>query len=234
MLAPPRGCLGGRRQFRESGKKLGVGLVGSNIVRAFLGGGVDLHFMGVCFTFGASQRLELRAGSIDRIRRDEKVIILGACAKSESTCGRKDRDWTVSVNGRDHGTCPVCGVQSISRHSSYRRILQDLPAQGTPVTVRARLTRWRCRNDRCERRILTERFPEFAAPLARRTARLAGIVRLFGHCTGGHPAERLMARLGMTVGCAAIMRYVKRSARTRPDSTVARVVGVDDWAWWTG
>src|SRR5260370_36465183 len=70
---------------------------------------------------------------------------------------RNETDWTVSVNGRNHATCPLCGIRSISRHSSYRRTLHDLPAQGTPVTVRARLTRWRCRNDQCERRIFGER-----------------------------------------------------------------------------
>jgi hypothetical protein len=68
------------------------------------------------------------------------------------------------VEGLDHGTCPVCGLQSISRHSSYRWTLQDLSAQGKPVSVRARLTRWRCRNDRCERRIFAERLPELTAP----------------------------------------------------------------------
>ena len=36
--------------------------------------------------------------------------------------------------------------------------LQDLLAQGKPVSVRARMTRWRCRNDRCERRIFAERL----------------------------------------------------------------------------
>src|SRR5260370_5172766 len=147
---------------------------------------------------------------------------------------RNETDWTVSVNGRNHATCPVCGIRSISRHSSYRRTLHDLPAQGTPVTVRARLTRWRCRNDQCERRIFAERLPRLAAPFARRTARLAGIVRLFGHGAGGRPAERLMARLGMPVGHTTILRDVKRSARTHADPALVRAAGIDDWAWRKG
>ena len=55
---------------------------------------------------------------------------------------RNETDWIVAVDGLDHGTCPVCGLQSISRHSSYRRTLQDLSAQGKPVSVRVRMTRW--------------------------------------------------------------------------------------------
>jgi len=33
------------------------------------------------------------------------------------------------------------------------RTLGDLSAQGAPVNIQARLTRWRCRNDQCDRRI---------------------------------------------------------------------------------
>src|SRR5208283_878329 len=87
---------------------------------------------------------------------------------------RGELSWVVAVNSQDRAACPVCATQSNSRHSSYQRTLRDLPAQGTPVVIQARLSRWRCRNDRCERRIFTERHPQLAAPFARRTTRLAG------------------------------------------------------------
>ena len=90
---------------------------------------------------------------------------------------RDETNCAVSLSGGDHAICPVCRVRSHSRHSSYRRTLRDLPAQGTPVEVRAQMTRWRCRNDRCERRIFAERIPGLAAPFARRTTRLAGTSR---------------------------------------------------------
>src|SRR5271170_481782 len=91
--------------------------------------------------------------------------------------------WIVSVDGRDaeqeqeqeqgHACCPVCGTQSSSRHSSYLRMLRDLSAQGKPVIIQARSTRWRCWNQQCHRRIFAERLPRLATPFARRTARLA-------------------------------------------------------------
>jgi len=92
------------------------------------------------------------------------------------------------------------------------------------------MTRWRCRNDRCDRRIFVERFPKLAAPFARRTARLAGIVRLFGHSVGGRPSERLMARLGMPVSDTTILRSVKKLAGVQPNPAVVRVAGIDEWA----
>jgi zinc-finger of transposase IS204/IS1001/IS1096/IS1165 len=91
---------------------------------------------------------------------------------------RREQAWTVTVDSRLPSFCPGCSAQSKSRHSSYWRTFRDLSAQGAPVIVLARLGRWRCRNQQCDRRIFTERVPGLAAPFARRTARLAGIVRL--------------------------------------------------------
>jgi transposase len=150
------------------------------------------------------------------------------------TVERQEAEWAVSLSADANAICPACGLQSHSRHSSYHRKLRDLPAQGTPVDVRARLTRWRCRNQNCERRIFAERIPGLAAPFARQTTRLARVVRLFGHSVGGRPSERLMGRLGMRVGHTTILREVKRSARADAAPAHVKVVGVDDWAWKKG
>ncbi len=140
---------------------------------------------------------------------------------------REESRWLVTVNSWERACCPICGVQSSSRHSVYSRTLGDLSAQGTPVTVRVRVGRWRCRNDRCDRRIFAERLPRLAAPFARQTDRLAEIVRLFGHNAGGRPSERLMARLGMRVSDTTILRRVKKHARAKLHRAVLRVAGVD-------
>ena len=102
---------------------------------------------------------------------------------------RGEQAWTVTVDSRQPTSCPGCGTQSTSRHSAYSRTLRDLSAQGALVIINARLARWRCRNQRCDRRMFTERVPGLAAPFARQTARLAGIVRLLGIAPeGGHPS----------------------------------------------
>ena len=146
--------------------------------------------------------------------------------------------WIVSVDGRGaeqgHACCPVCGTQSSSRHSSYIRMLRDLSAQGKPVIIQAQSTRWRCRNQQCDRRIFAERLPRLATPFARRTTRLAGVVKLFGHGAGGRPSERLMASLGMPVSDTTILRSVKKSVTAQTNRAVVRIVGVDEWAWRKG
>ena len=124
------------------------------------------------------------------------------------------------------------------RHSTYWRTLRDLSAQGAPVVVNARLGRWRCRNQLCDRRIFTERVPGLASPFARRTVRLSEIVRLIGHNAGGRPSERLMKRLGMPVSDTTILAGLRKYAGARSEigclASSVRVAGVDDWAWRKG
>jgi transposase len=57
--------------------------------------------------------------------------------------------WEVAATGPGCGTFASCGVASTSRHSTYLRTLQDLPAQGSPVTIRLTVTRLKCRNPLC-------------------------------------------------------------------------------------
>jgi transposase len=147
---------------------------------------------------------------------------------------RGEQTWTVTVDSRRPTSCPGCGTQSKSRHSAYSRTLRDLSAQGAPVIINVRVARWRCRNQRCDRRIFTERLPGLAEPFARRTARLAGIVRLLGHSAGGRPSERLMRRLGMPVSDTTILRSLKEHDRARSDNGAVHVAGIDDWAWRKG
>ena len=125
-------------------------------------------------------------------------------------------------------------MQSTSRHSGYTRTMRDLAAQEAPVTIKTRLARWRCRNQRCDRRIFTERRPDLAVPFARQTTRLAGIVRLLGHSAGGRPSERLMTRLGKPVSATTILRNRKKRAIAWSDHVAVFVAGIDDWAWRKG
>ena len=147
---------------------------------------------------------------------------------------RGEQAWTVTVDSRQPTSCPGCGTQS---KSASQRLLanasRSIRSGGTGI-INARLARWRCRSQRCDRRIFTERLPGLAAPFARQTARLAGIVRLLGHNAGGRPSERLIKRLGMPVSDTTILRSLKEHARARSDNGAVHVAGIDDWAWRKG
>lgn len=110
--------------------------------------------------------------------------------------------------------------------------------------VRLQLTarKFFCKRSACVRRIFTERLPEFAAPYARRSARLSLIVRLVGLALGGQGGARIMTRLGMAVSSSTLLRHIRRTpfpSFTSPSEPsevpkVLRVLGIDDFAFRKG
>lgn len=142
--------------------------------------------------------------------------------------------WIVSAVGLGSGRCPDCESLSTSRHSRYVRHLQDLPVQGITVTLRVKLSRWRCRDRGCERKTFSDLLPRIAQPFARRTRRVSELAQLVGHAAGGRPAERLMTRLGLPQSDDTILRQLKRHQAERGEATPVRVAGIDDWSWRKG
>jgi transposase len=166
----------------------------------------------------------------------EKQQLLAPIAGLQVTGVKRDGGrWLISATGTGHGACPACGTLSTSRHSTYLRSLQDLPLQGMRVTIEWRAVRLRCRHHACAQRIFAERLPGVAERHARRTGRMADIVHLLGHGTGGRPAERILQRLGMPVSDDTVLRVVQRRAtQQQTNPSPVRVVGIDDWAWQKG
>ena len=130
-----------------------------------------------------------------------------------------------------HACCPSCATRSRRLQGTYVRTLTDLAWQGTPVCVHLRVRRFRCDAARCSRRTFTERLPSFAPTHARRTGRLADLVRRVGMALGGEAGARLLPVLGATTSADTVLRLVRRGAspEARP-----RVLGVDEWAWRKG
>jgi transposase len=94
--------------------------------------------------------------------------------------------------------------------------------------------RWRCRNPDCRRQTFVEQLPQIVEPYGRQTCRVTELVRLLGHATGGKPAERLLARLGMPVSDDTVLRHLKRHVTTALPAAPVRVAGIDDWGWVKG
>ena len=70
-------------------------------------------------------------------------------------------------------------------------------------------------------------------PYARQTSRMRTIVRLFGHGVGGRPSEPIMARLGMPICHTSLLRQLNANAPKVQDRPHVRVVGIDEWTWWS-
>ncbi|WP_434082941.1 transposase family protein [Acidisoma cladoniae] len=63
--------------------------------------------------------------------------------------------------------CSVCRNLSRRVHSTYRRLLHDLPWLGRPVTLRVAARRFHCVNRHCTRRTFAERLMDVARPATR-------------------------------------------------------------------
>jgi len=146
----------------------------------------------------------------------------------------RDGRWVLSARAAGERSCPVCGDVSTSRHDWHRRRLQDLPVQGTPLVLDLRLGRWRCLNERCNRKTFVERLP-------------------FGRGSHGAPhrpgrrdrsAVRARCRRSAERKIAGAARHadqrqrdpaqLKRHVRERADSAPLRVIAIDDWSWRKG
>ncbi|WP_409455288.1 ISL3 family transposase [Methylosinus sp. H3A] len=148
---------------------------------------------------------------------------------------RHEAGWIVSgVTTAASGCCPGCGSISTSYHGSKVRVLQDLPVQGSPVSLTLRQAQWRCRNPCCARKAFVTPLPESAPRFARRTRRVTDLTLLLVHAAGGRPAERLMRRLGLSQSDDTLLRSLKRQTANNGDPTPVRVVGIDDWSWLKG
>src|SRR3954467_10548846 len=88
--------------------------------------------------------------------------------------------------------CPGCRRRSRARHSRYWRTLRDVVAHGRSVTLRVRVSRWRCQHALCETAIFADRLPALAAPHAQHTQRFGAVVHLVGHALGGRAGEPLL------------------------------------------
>jgi len=124
--------------------------------------------------------------------------------------------------------CPVCGRQARSVHSSYQRTLADLPWGQHAVRLQLVVRKFFCRTSDCPRRIFTERLPALVAPYARRTTRLAEVLRVLAFALGGEAGGRLVSRLRMAVSPATLLRLIRQTVL--PARPTPQLLGIDDWA----
>jgi transposase len=128
--------------------------------------------------------------------------------------------------------CPLCSEVSSSLHSHYQRTLSDVPCGGRKVRLCLTVRRFYCHNTLCERKVFTERMPQFVEPWARMTIRLCEALQSIGLATCGKGGTRLAARLGMQTSRNTILRRIMEL----PDPTTRSVVflGIDDFSFRRG
>jgi transposase len=101
------------------------------------------------------------------------------------------------------------------------------------VTITVIARRFRCDAAAGPGKVFTDRMPGVAAAYARRTARLAEILRHIGLVLRGAAGTRLAQRLALPVSGSTLLRLVRRGMPTCV-GPAPRIVRINDWAWRPG
>jgi transposase len=126
--------------------------------------------------------------------------------------------------------CPSCSVCSTQIHSRYARTLSDLPWRSYVIRLYLHTRKFFCSVRTCPRHIFTERLPAIVAPYARRSNRLADILRFIGFALGGEAGSRLVERLQMKISPSTLLRLVRGTPEPCEFKHTWSVLGVDDFA----
>ncbi len=128
--------------------------------------------------------------------------------------------------------CPLCHTESDTVHSHYQRSLKDLPMCGQQICLLLTVRKFFCHNEQCQRKIFTERLPDFVEPWAQMTLRLSQALQAIGLSTSGSQGTRLASRLGIATSWMTILRRIMQLPNLS-DITVS-VLGVDDFSFKRG
>ena len=99
------------------------------------------------------------------------------------------------------------------------------------MQVSLKVSRYRCRNALCSRKVFCERVPCVARLYARETLRLSEIIGAVGYVAGGLPGARLLDRLAIKTSDDTVRRRVSENRPELQEQAPIRHLGVDDWAW---
>ena len=139
------------------------------------------------------------------------------CTEAQLVCYRQ-RDGVLEIELRTHRPsvpCPSCGGHSSRVHSRYSRRITDLPWAGLPTHILLETRRFFCIDERCSRRIFSERLPGIGERHARRTTRLRQALTWISLALGGRASERLAGRLCLPASRATMLRTLRgHSQRT--------------------
>lgn len=106
--------------------------------------------------------------------------------------------------------CPFCGHISHRPHSSYTRVVHDLPIYDQEVTLFIHLHKWFCDNGECSKKVFTERL-HWLSPYRRKTIRLEEALRTLAFSISCLQAEKVCHRLHMPVSHDVLLNLIKKT-----------------------
>jgi transposase len=134
----------------------------------------------------------------------------------------------ILVSTISRSPCPLCSVGSSRIQGHYFRTVAELPWSSVNVEFILWVRRFYCDNEKCERKIFTERLPGVVRPYGRKTSRLEKALRVIAQAEGGEAGARTAKELGMKVSPDTLLNQIRRNPEAQ--RTTPRILGVDDFA----
>lgn len=135
-------------------------------------------------------------------------------------------------SSKPFGICPVCQSVSSSRHSNYIRLLTDLPWHGVAIRIQLQTRKFRCRNERCPRKVFCERLPKVVEIYGRKTVRLQELFGVLAYVLGGEAGSKTARKIGLQISGDTLLRRIRRTSI--PNVEAVKVLGVDDFSFRRG
>ena len=106
--------------------------------------------------------------------------------------------------------CKYCGKESENVHSTYTRVISDLPIQNYKVKLIIKVKKYFCNNDKCQHTTFAEPL-DFVEKNAIRTKRLDNYINNIGLKTSSIEAEKQIKDKHVNVSNNTILRIIKKN-----------------------
>jgi transposase len=106
--------------------------------------------------------------------------------------------------------CKYCGKESENVHSTYTRVISDLPIQNYKVKLVIKVKKYFCNNEKCKHTTFAETL-EFVEKNAIRTKRLDEYINHVGLKTSSIEAEKQIKETHVDVSNNTILRIIKKN-----------------------
>lgn len=106
--------------------------------------------------------------------------------------------------------CKYCGAKSENVHSTYTRIISDLPIQNYKVKLVIKVKKYFCNNKKCDHRTFAEPLG-FVEKNALRTKRLDEYINKIGLTTSSIEARNQIKATHVNISNNTILRIVKKN-----------------------
>lgn len=130
---------------------------------------------------------------------------------------------------RNSCNCPACGSLSKTRSTYFTRNIQDLNVTEKPLFLIIKLSKYRCENPNCKRKIFSENINDFAGEKQRRTNRLNELLTKLALTQSAESVARRANDMNIKVSGDTLLRLAKRYEFSIGMNSIESI-GIDDFA----